>query len=162
MKNCFRKWRMPKQKLIMFVVIIYQNTYHKYFSKREMLKRNLITSYNQYVCNFRPIFCDDRSIQTTKARILVMMLEISDKTLKVFVFMCTPDYFLFSCIHIFFTNKADTTKKRPMMLLFYFISKFSYKISITYTWSRLERVRLQRAPGYNELIVLHQNHWQPC
>ena len=31
-----------------------------------------------------------------------------------------------------------------------------------YTGSRLERVRLQRAPGYNELIVLHQNHWQLC
>ena len=31
-----------------------------------------------------------------------------------------------------------------------------------YTGSRLQRVRLQRAPGYNELISLHQNNWLQC
>ena len=29
------------------------------------------------------------------------------------------------------------------------------KMKLKYTWSRLERVRLQRAPGYNEQISLH-------
>ena len=31
-----------------------------------------------------------------------------------------------------------------------------------HTGSRLQRVRLQRAPAYSERIPLHQNHWQQC
>ena len=31
-----------------------------------------------------------------------------------------------------------------------------------YTASRLQQVRLQRAPIYNEQIPLHQNYWQQC